>query len=62
MARARELDPADTLRPCVGRWLAALEDCRRDTLRELERVKPEEVDWYPDAPLNSIGSLIITSL
>jgi hypothetical protein len=42
----------------VGRWLAALEDCRRDTLRELEQVTPEMVDWYPDGPLNSIGSLL----
>jgi hypothetical protein len=44
--------------PELGRWLAALEDGRRDTLRELERVAPEMVDWYPDAPLNSIGSLL----
>ncbi len=44
--------------PEVGRWLAALEDGRRDTLRELERVTPEMIDWYPDAPLNSIGSLL----
>jgi DinB superfamily len=44
--------------PEVGRWLAALEDGRRDTVRELERVTPEMVDWYPEAPLNSIGSLL----
>ncbi|MEO6349222.1 MAG: DinB family protein [Candidatus Limnocylindrales bacterium] len=44
--------------PEAGRWLAALEDGRRDTLRELEGVKPEMVDWYPAAPLNSIGSLL----
>jgi hypothetical protein len=44
--------------PEVGRWLAALEDGRRDTLRELERVTPEMIDWYPDAPLNSIGALL----
>jgi hypothetical protein len=44
--------------PEVGRWLAALEDGRRDTLRELEGVTPDMVDWYPDAPLNSIGSLL----
>src|SRR3954454_21304029 len=51
------LDPiADD--PEVGRWLAALEDGRRDTLRELEGVVPEMVDWYPAAPLNSIGSLL----
>jgi len=51
------LDPiADD--PEVGRWLAALEDGRRDTLRELERVTPDMVDWYPEAPLNSIGTLL----
>ncbi len=44
--------------PEVGRWLAALEDGRRDTFKELESVSPEMVDWYPDAPLNSIGSLL----
>lgn len=44
--------------PEVGRWLAALEDGRRDTLRELAGVTPEMIDWYPDAPLNSIGSLL----
>jgi hypothetical protein len=44
--------------PEVGRWLAALEDARSDTLRELTGVTPAMVDWYPDAPLNSIGSLL----
>lgn len=44
--------------PEVGRWLAALEDGRRDTLRELEAVRPEMLDWRPDAPLNSIGTLL----
>ena len=44
--------------PEIGRWLAALEDGRYDTLRELDGVTPEMVDWYPDAPLNSIGSLL----
>ena len=51
------LDPvADD--PEVGRWLAALEDGRRDTLRELDHVIPEMVDWRPDAPINSIGTLL----
>jgi hypothetical protein len=44
--------------PEVGRWLAALEDCRRDTLRELESVTPDMLDWRPDVPLNSIGTLL----
>ena len=44
--------------PEVGRWLAAMEDARRDTLRELETVTPEMLDWRPHAPLNSIGMLL----
>jgi hypothetical protein len=44
--------------PEVGRWLAALEDSRDRTLKELQGVTPDMVDWYPDAPLNSIGSLL----
>jgi hypothetical protein len=44
--------------PEVGRWLAALDDARRDTLGELRGVTPDMVDWYPAAPLNSIGSLL----
>ncbi len=42
----------------LGRWLAALEDARRDTLRQLQGVTDAMVDWYPDAPLNSIGTLL----
>lgn len=44
--------------PEVGLWLAAMEDARRDTLRELETVSPEMVDWRPDRPPNSIGNLL----
>jgi hypothetical protein len=44
--------------PEVGRWLAALEDGRRETLRELETVAPAMLDWRPNAPLNSIGTLL----
>jgi uncharacterized damage-inducible protein DinB len=51
------LDPIGP-EPEVGRWLAAMEDARRDTLRELERVTPHMLDWRPDAPLNSIGALL----
>jgi len=44
--------------PELGRWLAALEDGRRDTLKELGNMTPEMVDWYPSAPLTSIGTLL----
>ena len=51
------LDP-DAADPEVGRWLAALEDGRRDTLRELDGVTPAMVDRRPDGPLDSIGTLL----
>lgn len=42
----------------VGLWLAALEDARRETIRELQTVTPGMVDSLPDGPLNSIGTLL----
>jgi uncharacterized damage-inducible protein DinB len=44
--------------PEVGRWLSAMEDARRDTLRELETVTPDMLDARPDARLNGIGTLL----
>jgi hypothetical protein len=44
--------------PEVGRWLSAMEDARRDTVRELSEVTSAMLDWRPDAPLNSIGTLL----
>jgi hypothetical protein len=44
--------------PEVGRWLAALEDGRRDTLRELEGVTPTMVDRRADGLLESIGTIL----
>lgn len=44
--------------PEVGRWLAALEDARRDTIRELTTVTAPMVDWQPPFLLESIGTLL----
>jgi Protein of unknown function (DUF664) len=47
--------------PEVGRWLSAMEDARRDTLKELEGVPDDAVDWMPGVGgggLNSIGTLL----
>jgi hypothetical protein len=44
--------------PEVGRWLAALEDGRRDTLRELEGVTAAMVERRADGPLESIGTIL----
>lgn len=42
----------------VGRWLAALEDARRDTVRELDTVTAPMLDWRPPLLLDSIGTLL----
>jgi uncharacterized damage-inducible protein DinB len=44
--------------PEVGRWLSALEDCRRDTLKELEGLDDEAVDVRHPSADNSLGSLL----
>ncbi len=44
--------------PEVGRWLSAMVDARRRTLRELHTVTSEMLDWRPNAPLNSMGTLL----
>jgi len=47
-----------TSQPQVGLLLAALEDSRRRTLRELETVTDDAVRWQPEPPLDSIGQLL----
>lgn len=44
--------------PLVGRWLGAMEDARRRTLRELADVTDAMVDARPLAELNTIGELL----
>ena len=58
--RAREVLTLEPIAedPEVGRWLAALEDARRDTLRELATVTVPMVDWQPPFLLDSIGTLL----
>jgi len=42
----------------IGRWLAAMEQSRDDTLRELAGVPDEVLDWHPDERTNTIGTLL----
>jgi uncharacterized damage-inducible protein DinB len=44
--------------PEIGRWLAAMEDSRRDTLKELKDVPDEALDWEPDERTNTMGTLL----
>ena len=57
MREVLTLEPiADDLE--IGRWLAALEDARRDTIRELEAVTSPMLDWQPPFLLDSIGTFL----
>ena len=44
--------------PEVGRWLSALDDGRRDTIRELDDVTDAMLDERPPRAPNSIGTLL----
>lgn len=44
--------------PEVGRWLAAMQDGRRDTLRELDGMSDGLVDRRPPGAENSIGATL----
>jgi uncharacterized damage-inducible protein DinB len=44
--------------PEVGRWLSAMEDGRRDTLRELEGVTDRMLDVRPARGENTIGTTL----
>lgn len=44
--------------PEVGRWLSALDDGRRDTIRELDDVAEAMLDEQPPGAPNSIGTLL----
>jgi uncharacterized damage-inducible protein DinB len=60
MEREREvltLEPIADARE-VGRWLAAMQDARRDTLGELEGVSDDMVDRRVTDELNTIGTLL----
>lgn len=44
--------------PEIGRWLWAIEDTRRRTLRTLRGLSPALVDWRPEGAEGSIGTLL----
>jgi uncharacterized damage-inducible protein DinB len=44
--------------PVVSAWLSALGDARRRTLRALEGIPEELVDWTPEGGTNTIGALL----
>ncbi|MEW5987641.1 MAG: DinB family protein [Chloroflexota bacterium] len=56
--RQLTLEPPAGYDPEVGRWLAALEECRRRTKRYLDGLDPAAVDWLDPQIRHSIGTLL----
>jgi uncharacterized damage-inducible protein DinB len=44
--------------PEVGRWLAAMQDARRDTVRELEGLTDDAINRTPTPDEDSIGTIL----
>jgi uncharacterized damage-inducible protein DinB len=44
--------------PEVGRWLAAMQDARRDTLRELAELPDAALDWRPAPDADNISTIL----
>ena len=59
MTRLLEADPLPGYPPEIGRWLWAMEELRRRTLRLVEGLEPRVLDWQgPEDDENAIGSLL----
>ncbi len=56
--RERHLDPPSGFDPLMGRFVAMAVDARQRLHRDLEDLRPEEVDATPSGGPNSIGTLL----
>jgi hypothetical protein len=54
----RVISPVSAESEDLGRWLWAMEDTRARTLKVLDGVTPDELDWTGPGVENSIGSLL----
>lgn len=44
--------------PEIGRWLWAIQDARRRTMREIAHLTPAMIDWLPGDDESSIGTIL----
>ncbi|MEO8609459.1 MAG: DinB family protein [Chloroflexota bacterium] len=52
------IEPLPGCEPEIGRMLWMMEDARRRTLKTLDGIEPQTLDWQPPANGNSIGTLL----
>lgn len=57
--RAKRIEPAERFSPGIGRFVWQLEDVRRRLFRYVERLTPEQLAWYPNARVESIGTQLL---
>lgn len=59
MTNELKIDPVSAADPEIGRWLWALEEVRKRTLRLISDLDERLLDWRgPDGAENSVGSLL----
>src|SRR5687767_12655779 len=59
MRKVLQVQALPDFEPAIGRWLWALEEVRRRTLRLAQDLKQHTLDWQgPGGDENSIGSLL----
>jgi uncharacterized damage-inducible protein DinB len=56
--RKNIVDAHSSREPEIGRWLWALQDCRKRTLEELADISPAMVDWRPPDGESGIGAIL----
>lgn len=54
----RLLNPLSGYPDEVGVWLAALQDARERTLRVLEKIEPQWIDFVPEGEAESLGTIL----
>ena len=56
MKKKLKISSVEALEPEIGRWLGALQDCRRRTKQTIEGISQAQIDWADGG--NSIGTLL----
>ena len=54
-----QIEPAPGFTPEIGRFVAMLEDTRRRTKRYVEGLTAEQLSWYPNDKVESIGTILL---
>jgi uncharacterized damage-inducible protein DinB len=59
MTTNRTIAPLPGFVPPVGQFVAQMEDVRRQLKKYVEGLTPEQLSWYPNPKVESIGTLLL---